>query len=136
VPKAGGHAWTDEQLELWALTLVPAARTHEREARRLARAAGAANVHQQTLATAHALLSLTLRGRAGARAHRVRGALPAAYASLEADLPPSVVARLPRPVLAPRTRRRRVPLGAGLIAAGAGLAALAQHLPLVPGLLG
>jgi hypothetical protein len=108
VPRSGGHAWTDAELEFWALTLVPVARTHEAEARRLARAAGAATVHQQTLATAHALLTLSLRGRAGAKAHRVRGALPAAYAALEADLPATVVARLPRPVVTPRTRRRRV----------------------------
>jgi hypothetical protein len=108
VPKSGGHAWTDAELEFWALTLVPVARTHEAEARRLARAAGAATVHQQTLATAHALLTLSLRGRAGAKAHRVRRALPAAYAALEADLPATVVARLPRPVVTPRTRRLRV----------------------------
>ena len=108
VPKSGDHAWTDTELEFWALTLIPVARTHETAARRLARAAGAATVHQQTLATAHALLTLSLRGRAGAKAHRVRGALPAAYAALEADLPATVVARLPRPVVTPRTRRLRV----------------------------
>ena len=136
VPRTGGHAWSDEQLEFWALTLVPAARTHEAEARRLARAAGATTVHQHTLATAHALLTLSLRGRAGARAHRVRGALPSAYASLEADLPETVVARLPRPVVTPRARRSRLPLGAAVIAAGAGLAALAQHVALLPGLPG
>jgi hypothetical protein len=100
VPKAGGHTWTDAELEFWALTLVPVARTHELQALRLARAAGAATIHQQTLAAAHALLTLSLQGRAGAKARRVRGALPAAYATLEADLPASVVARLPRPVLA------------------------------------
>ena len=100
VPRSGAHAWTDAELEFWALTLVPVARTHELEALRLARAAGAATIHQQTLAAAHALLTLSLRGRAGAKAHRARGALPAAYTALEADLPASVVARLPRPSLA------------------------------------
>ena len=108
LPRSGGYAWSDEQLELWALGLVPVARTHEAEARRLARAAGAGTVHQQTLATAHALLTLSLRGRAGAKAHRLRGALPSAYAALEADLPATVVARLPRPVVAPRRRRFRL----------------------------
>lgn len=106
VPKAAGHTWTDAELEFWALTLVPVARTHEPEALRLARAAGASTVHQETLATAHALLTLSLRGKAGSKAHRVRGALPAAYAALEADLPSSVVARLPRAVVTPRGRFR------------------------------
>ena len=108
VPRSGGHAWTDAQLEFWALTLVPVARRHEAEAIRLANAAGATTVHQQTLAAAHALLTLSLRGKAGAKAHRVRGALPAAYAVLEADLPASVVARLPRPVVTPKARRLRL----------------------------
>ncbi len=112
VPRSGGRLWTDEELEFWALTLVPVARTHELEALRLARAAGADNIHQQTLAAAHALLTLSLRGRAGSRAHRVRGILPAAYAALEADLPASVVARLPRAVVTPRSRRARL---AGLL---------------------
>ncbi len=106
VPKSAGHAWTDAELEFWALTLVPVARRHEPEALRLARAAGASTVHQETLATAHALLSLSLRGKAGAKAHRVRNALPSAYAALEADLPAPVVARLPRAVVTPRGRFR------------------------------
>ena len=105
LPKTGGHTWTDAQLEFWALTLVPVARRHEDEATRLARAAGTTTVHQQTLAAAHALLTLSLRGRAGTKAHRVRAALPAAYAALEADLPATVVARLPQPVVTPRRRR-------------------------------
>ncbi len=108
VPRSGDHAWTDAELEFWALTLVPVARRHEAEAVRLACAAGAATVHQQTLAAAHALLTLSLRGRAGARAHRVSSALPAAYSVLEADLPGPLVARLPRPVLTPPSRRLRL----------------------------
>ena len=108
MPRSGGQTWTDEQLEFWALTLVPVARTHELRALRLARAAGAGTIHQQTLAAAHALLTLSLQGKAGAKAHRVRGVLPAAYAALEADLPASVVARLPRAVVAPRSRRARL----------------------------
>ena len=108
VPRSGGHEWTDEELEFWALTLVTVARRHEAEAVRLAHAAGSTTVHQLTLAAAHAMLTLSLRGKAGAKAHRVREALPAAYAALEADLPASVVARLPRAHLAPKARRFRL----------------------------
>ena len=108
VPRFGSHRWRDDHLELWALTLVPAARRHEQEARRLAVEAGATTVHQQTLAAAHALLSLTLASRTGARLRELREALPAAYDVLEADLPATVVARLPRKVLEPRTRRSRL----------------------------
>ncbi|CAA9339148.1 MAG: hypothetical protein AVDCRST_MAG34-693 [uncultured Nocardioidaceae bacterium] len=96
LPQGCRPGWPREALEVWALTLVPAARLHLQEARRVAIQAGALASDQRARATAHALLTLTVSGlRAGRRLRMLSGLLPSAYDALESELPPTVVKRLP-----------------------------------------
>jgi hypothetical protein len=98
-PQRSRAAWSAEALEAWALTLVPAARSHLADARRHAVLAGAADLRRLTAATAHALLTLTvsrsLKGAGGRRLDALDRHLAAAYDALEHELPPAVVDRLP-----------------------------------------
>jgi hypothetical protein len=107
-PQRSRVQWSGEALEVWALTLVPAARSHLAEARRHAVLAGAADLRRLTAATAHALLTLTvarsLKAVAGRRLDALDAHLAAAYDALELDLSPAIVDRLP-------ARRARVTRG-------------------------
>lgn len=102
VPQRCAHQWPAHALEVWALTVVPEARQHLGEARRLARAAGVTSERHLTTATAHALLSLTVNGLNGPRVMGVLGQLNAAYDALEIVLPRDVVDRLPERLSARR----------------------------------
>ncbi|HET6561013.1 MAG TPA: DnaJ domain-containing protein [Marmoricola sp.] len=109
-PQRSRGQWSPEALEVWALTLVPAARPHLADARRHAVLAGAADLRRLTAATAHALLTLTLsrslRGATGRRLDALDQHLAAAYDALERELPPAIVERLPaRRAKAVRARR-------------------------------
>jgi len=96
VPQRCRTGWPREALATWALTLVPAARPHLAEARRLALHAGALAERHRSAATAHVLLTLTVSHvRSGRRMRTLAEHLPSAYDALEAELPPSVVERLP-----------------------------------------
>jgi hypothetical protein len=96
LPQRCRTAWPREALATWALTLVPAARPHLAEARRLALHAGALAERHRSSATAHVLLTLTVSHlRAGRRMRTLAEHLPSAYDALEAELPPAVVERLP-----------------------------------------
>jgi hypothetical protein len=116
-PQRSRVQWSAEALEVWALTLVPAARRHLADARRHAVLAGAADLRRLTAATAHALLTLTasgsLKGATGRRLDALDQHLAAAYDALERELPPAVVDRLP----ARRTNVRRANRGWGAILA-------------------
>ena len=107
-PQRSRSGWTAEALEVWALTVVPAARPHLADARRHAVLAGASDLRRLTAATAHALLTLTvarsLKGLGGRRLDALDQHLAAAYDALEHELPPAVVDRLP-------ARRTRVSRG-------------------------
>jgi hypothetical protein len=109
--------WSGEALEVWALTLVPAARSHLADARRQAVLAGAADLRRLTAATAHALLTLTvsrsLKGMGSRRVDALDEHLAAAYDALEHELPPAIVDRLP----ARRARASRANRGWGAILA-------------------
>jgi hypothetical protein len=98
-PQRSRLGWSAGALEVWALTLVPAARNHLADARRHAVLAGAADLRRLTAATAHALLTLTvsesLKGLGGRRLDALDEHLAAAYDALEHELPPAVVDRLP-----------------------------------------
>jgi hypothetical protein len=98
-PQRSRVEWSGAALEVWALTLVPAARSHLADARRHAVRAGAADLRRLTAATAHALLTLTvsrsLRGASGRRLDALDAHLAAAYDALEHELPPAIVDRLP-----------------------------------------
>lgn len=95
VPQRCGRPWSARELETWALTVVPEARPHLAEAKKLARDAGVGSERHLTTATAHALLSLTVDGMNGPRVMGVLGRLDAAYDALEIVLPREVVDRLP-----------------------------------------
>jgi hypothetical protein len=109
-PQRSRVRWSAEALEVWALTLVPAARVHLPDARRHAVRAGAADLRRLTSATAHAVLTLTvsrsLRGAGSRRLDALDAHLAAAYDALERELPPAVVDRLParQPQVARPTR--------------------------------
>jgi hypothetical protein len=88
--------WPDDALEVWALTVVPAARKHLAEARRTAEAAGATSRRHRPVATAHVLLTLTLAGlKHGRWAKVLCDHLASAYDHLEASLPEATVEQLP-----------------------------------------
>lgn len=97
LPQRCSGVWPSEALEVWALSLVPAARLHLAEAVRAAEDAGAVTPRHRTAAAAHALLTLTLRERGGSRRRfaAVDPHLAAAYAAAERDLPATLVDRLP-----------------------------------------
>ena len=95
LPQRCAHQWPAQALEVWALTIVPEARPHLAEARRIARASGVMSERHLTTATAHVLLSLTVNGLNGPRVMGVLGQLNAAYDALEIVLPRDVVDRLP-----------------------------------------
>jgi DnaJ domain len=110
-PQRSRLGWSADALEVWALTLVPAARSHLADARRHAVLAGAADLRRLTAATAHTLLTLTvsksLKGVGGRRLDALDEHLAAAYDVLEHELPPAVVDRLPaRRTRVSRTSRR------------------------------
>lgn len=98
VPQRCGGTWSASELETWALTIVPEARRHLGEAKKLARAAGVRSERHLTTAAAHALLSLTVDNMNGPRVMGVLGRLDAAYDALEIVLPRDVVDRLPERV--------------------------------------
>ena len=98
VPQRCGRPWSAGELETWALTIVPEARRHLGEAKKIARAAGVTAERHLTTATAHALLSLTVDSMNGPRVMGVLGRLDAAYDALEIVLPGEVVDRLPERV--------------------------------------
>ena len=102
VPQRCARPWSAQALEVWALTVVPEARRHRAEARRLARACGVSAERHLTTATAHALLTLTVNNLNGPRVIGVVGHLDAAYDALEIVLPREVVDRLPARVTARR----------------------------------
>lgn len=104
VPQRCARPWSAQALEVWALTVVPEARRHLSEARRLARASGVRSERHLTTATAHVLLTLTVNGLNGPRVMGVVNQLDAAYDALEIVLPREVVDRLPARV----TTRRPV----------------------------
>ena len=108
VPQRCGRPWSAVELETWALTVVPEARRHLGQARKLARAAGVSSERHLTTATAHALLSLTIDTMNGPRVMGVLGRLDAAYDALEIVLPREVVDRLPE-----RVTGRRALQGSG-----------------------
>ena len=95
LPQRCAHQWPAQALEVWALTVIPEARPHLAEARRIARASGVTAERHLTTATAHVLLSLTVNGLNGPRVMGVLGQLNAAYDALEIVLPRDVVDRLP-----------------------------------------
>ena len=102
VPQRCASPWSAQALEVWALTVVPEARRHQGEARRIARASGASSERHLATATAHALLTLTVSNLNGPRVIGVVGQLDAAYDALEIVLPRDVVDRLPVRVTARR----------------------------------
>lgn len=102
VPQRCARPWSAHALEVWALTVVPEARRHLSEARRLARASGVRSERHLTTAAAHVLLTLTVNGLNGPRVMGVVNQLDAAYDALEIVLPREVVDRLPARVTAPR----------------------------------
>lgn len=95
LPRQCRDAWTAEELEVWALTLVPDARGHLAQARRLVSRLGLGSERHRAAATAHVLLTLTLSVRPGRRLGVLAHRLPAAYSALERQLPPVVVDQLP-----------------------------------------
>jgi hypothetical protein len=105
VPQRCARPWSAHALEVWALTVVPEARRHLSEARRIARAGGVRLERHLTTATAHVLLTLTVNGLNGPRVMGVATQLDAAYDTLEIVLPREVVDRLPARVT---TRRPEV----------------------------
>lgn len=132
LPQRCPNRWSDAALEVWALTMVPAARAHLAEARANAAAAGTTTVRHHTVATAHVLLSRTLRA-GPARRYAVLGShLASAYSTLERDLPESVVDRLPPRVSNPGPRTVTTVVAA---AAGAALGALGLWAASLTGLL-
>lgn len=130
VPSRTSQEWSTEQLECWALVVVPAARAALVEATRTAAGAGALGPASAT-ATAHALLTLTLRSQ-GRAVKVLEDRVTAAYDALESALPASVVDALPAraggPVPGPGNRSLAGSV-AGLVAAGiAGAGALQPEL--------
>ena len=102
VPQRCARPWSAHALEVWALTVVPEARRHLSEAKRVARASGVASQRHFTTATAHAVLTLTVDNLNGPRVMGVFGHLDLAYDALEIVLPREVVDRLPARVTTPR----------------------------------
>lgn len=123
LPQRCSATWPDDALEVWALTLVPAARSRLAQARGDAVAAGACTARQHTAATAHALLTRTLSGRRSRRLAPLDPHLGSAYDALERDLPATLVERLPQRVahVGPRTVTTLVAAATGAAIGGAGL---------------
>jgi hypothetical protein len=95
LPQRCARPWSAQALEVWALTVVPEARQHVAEAKKVARASGVKSERHLTTATAHVLLTRTVNGLNGPRVIAVAGQLDAAYDALEIVLPREVVDRLP-----------------------------------------
>ena len=108
LPRDCRDAWSTEELETWALTLVPAARKHLAEARRLVAGLRITNERHRTAATTHVLLTLTLALQSGRRIRAVAHRVPSAYAALERQLPAVLLDQLPRTAAAevPQQTRR------------------------------
>ena len=102
VPQRCARPWSAAALELWALTVVPEARRHLSEAKRLARASGVRSERHLSTATAHAVLTLTMNNLNGPRVIGVVGHLDLAYDAFEIVLPREVVDRLPARITARR----------------------------------
>ena len=94
LPRHCGPAWSASALETWALVVVPAARAHLGRAQDLAEQAGARTRDDFVLATVHALVTLTMTGRTARRAAALRPHVTGVLATLEAELPAPVAARL------------------------------------------
>jgi hypothetical protein len=121
VPQRCATVWSTEALEVWALTVVPAARAHLAEARATVEEARVVLPRHRTAATAHVLLSLTVAGRTSRRYAPLADRLAPAYHALERELPASIVARLPARVtqVGPHGRSTTaVAVGAGFVAGG------------------
>jgi hypothetical protein len=120
LPQRCAGTWPAQALEVWALTVVPAARAHLAEARCVVAEAGVALPRQRAVATAHVLLTLTLSARATRRHAPLADRLRAAYSTLERELPKTVVARLPEraTVVLPRRSTAVVAAGAGALLGG------------------
>lgn len=103
LPQVAGDGWEKQELSHWALTLVPAARPHLAEARRIAEIAGPITGADRALATAHVLLTLALSTGANRRGVLSGRSVAAAYDALDERLPATVRAGLPaRATLLPR----------------------------------
>ena len=102
LPQRCARPWSAGALETWALTVVPEARQHVAEARRVARAAGVTSERHLTTATAHVLLTRTVNGLNGPRVIAVASQLDPAYDALEIVLPREVVDKLPARLTARR----------------------------------
>ncbi len=122
LPQRCTGPWPTAALELWALTVVPAARTHLAAARSTAVDAGASLARHRTAATAHVLITMTLTGRRGRRIAALAPHVPSAYAVLERELPPTVVGRLPGRVVAVHRDHRTTVIAACAGAVAGGLA--------------
>jgi hypothetical protein len=121
VPQRCAGPWATAALEVWALTVVPAARNNLGEARRVVADAGVALPRHRAVATAHVVLTLTLAGRTSRRFAPLADRLGPAYHALERELPASLVARLPARVtrVGPHGRSTTaVATGAGLVVGG------------------
>ncbi|WP_148570819.1 DnaJ domain-containing protein [Nocardioides caldifontis] len=102
IPRECREEWSAEELEVWALTLVPAARRHLGRARELVVRLRLTQERHRAAATAHLLLTLTLTLNPSRRLRVLEQRLPSAYAALERQLPAAAVDRLPPRAGAPR----------------------------------
>jgi hypothetical protein len=121
VPQRCAGAWSAAALEVWALTVVPAARGNLAEARAVVESAGVVLPRHRTVATAHVILTLTLAGRTARRFAPLADRLVPAYHALERELPTSMVGRLPARVTQvgpPGRPTTVVAAAAGLVAGG------------------
>jgi hypothetical protein len=133
VPQRCAGSWSSAALEVWALTVVPAARSNLAEARAVVEAAGVVLPRHRTVATAHVLLTLTLAGRTGRRFAPLADRLVPAYHALERELPASMLGRLPARVtrVGPPGRSTTVVAAtAGLVVGGLVVWADGQSWPL------
>ena len=124
LPARTSGEWSNEQIEMWALLVVPAGRRALAEAEAVAaRAAGVSDRQARITATAHVLLGLALTSL-GSRVELLADRVGPAYQALERGLPTPVVAALPARV-AVASDRWHIRTAAGLVGIGlAGLAAL------------
>ena len=122
LPARTSGEWSDEQIETWALLLVPAARRALPEAQAAAATAARLAAPQVRItATAHVLLGLALTSL-GSQVELLADRVGPAYQALERGLPTPVVAALPARVAVARGRLH-TRAAAGLV--GLGLAGLA-----------
>jgi hypothetical protein len=109
LPRDCRERWSTEELEVWALTLVPSARRHLVDARVLVARLRLTQERHQAAATAHVLLGRTLTRSPSRRFRVLAHRLPSAYSALERQLPGAVLDRLPPPVDVPRSSGLALP---------------------------